>query len=443
MGQRKNKNQLLRRVSLLYFFMNAVSIALFTYVITSNQASLISDLTRYQAKEVMSLLVQNLRKLPEISDPQVDIGQKLNALDTSFSRLVSHYAIFNKEGVLRQSENKYQLKTDHLASGEKSRFLNEFSGMDYFLQIDQSQKAMRFYIALENFGMTETFGVAELKIEEITKKFKSMYQQIAFTIAALSLLHLLFAYFIFRIVLLPIIRLQNATKKIARGDYDATVPITGSDEISDLAENFNRMTGTIRRTVQELEENVEIIRQSKEKMELMANMDELMQIHNRRYVMNQLERLISIGLRYGNPLSAIMIDVDHFKSVNDDHGHHTGDLILQQVASRLKSHCRNSDILARYGGEELILVMPETELDSALTVAEKLRASIETEPFKGEADLELSITVSLGVAELTRINAEKRGAVSVTDLLGVADAALYFAKENGRNQVCNGHRVPK
>jgi diguanylate cyclase (GGDEF)-like protein len=131
--------------------------------------------------------------------------------------------------------------------------------------------------------------------------------------------------------------------------------------------------------------------------------------------------------RYGRPLSFIMADVDHFKTVNDTWGHASGDLLLQEVAATIVRQCRRSDLPARYGGEEFAIVVPDEEESAAASLAERCRRTIEAIRLPVPSAT-LSTTVSFGVAEST-------GMPSVEAMIRRADAALYEAKRAGRNMV--------
>lgn len=158
----------------------------------------------------------------------------------------------------------------------------------------------------------------------------------------------------------------------------------------------------------------------------MANVDGLTQIFNRRFFEDKLPEKIAEASRYGGSLSLLMIDIDKFKSINDDFGHLLGDEVLKQVALLLKGALRKVDLLCRYGGEELAVIAPATEGKNALALGEKLRKSIAEHSFPG---IPRPVTVSIGVAEYP-VHGATRDA-----LVGFADAALYRAKQAGRNRV--------
>jgi diguanylate cyclase (GGDEF)-like protein len=157
--------------------------------------------------------------------------------------------------------------------------------------------------------------------------------------------------------------------------------------------------------------------------------DALTDIHNKRYLMEVLESELSRALRHERPLALVMMDIDHFKAINDRLQHLGGDFTLRELAACIKRSVRQGDLLARYGGEEFVLVLPETSREGALCLAEQLRKIVETHPFRYE-DQTYYLTISLGVATTT-------GAALLTtaEFLRQADERLYEAKELGRNRV--------
>jgi diguanylate cyclase (GGDEF)-like protein len=163
----------------------------------------------------------------------------------------------------------------------------------------------------------------------------------------------------------------------------------------------------------------------------LASTDSLTRVHNRHQFFELAEAEFSAARLYSRPLAAIMLDIDHFKRVNDSYGHAAGDDVLRVVAERCRAVLRDTDILGRYGGEEFVALLPHTEERAAALVAERLRALVADAPigFDGGA---LNLTISVGVATL---DTETR---NLEALLGSADAALYEAKQAGRNRVAIG-----
>jgi len=162
----------------------------------------------------------------------------------------------------------------------------------------------------------------------------------------------------------------------------------------------------------------------------MAITDQLTGLHNRRYMARHLDSLISNAQRSSKPLAFLIMDIDHFKSVNDTHGHDIGDEVLREFANRISANIRGIDLACRYGGEEFVVVMPDTDVDFAYTIAERLRHSVETTPFEiSRTPGALNLTISIGIAA-------SQGADDNADkLLHRADQALYRAKREGRNRV--------
>ncbi len=156
--------------------------------------------------------------------------------------------------------------------------------------------------------------------------------------------------------------------------------------------------------------------------------DGLTGLWNRRHLDAQLRHHVARALRHGESLSAILLDIDHFKRVNDTHGHLAGDQVLRIVAERLAKAVDAPDVLARYGGEEFVVLLPRTALAGAAACAEHLRATVAAAPIAFDA-LEIPVTISLGAAALTAL------ATAPSDLMGRADAALYRSKQGGRNRV--------
>jgi two-component system cell cycle response regulator len=158
--------------------------------------------------------------------------------------------------------------------------------------------------------------------------------------------------------------------------------------------------------------------------------DALTGLHNRRYVDANQSGRVEDAARRSRPLAVMIMDIDRFKSVNDTYGHDVGDEVLREVARRIKECTRSQDLLARFGGEEMIAVLPESNMASALQVAERIRDRVEREPFAfANGTRSLHITLSIGLAVMRHV-AEKP-----TDLFRRADEALYRAKNAGRNRV--------
>ena len=171
------------------------------------------------------------------------------------------------------------------------------------------------------------------------------------------------------------------------------------------------------------------LRANNQLLQKLAQTDPLTELHNRRHMMETLEAEFDRSSRIGSPFALLMVDLDHFKQVNDSYGHQLGDKVLQSIAWEIKDSLRQYDSAARFGGEEFALLLPETALKGANLVAERLRQSINDIEFAGPLS-GLKMTVSIGIATIPSDNVR-----SVSDLIRLADDALYAAKHNGRNRV--------
>jgi diguanylate cyclase (GGDEF)-like protein len=171
-------------------------------------------------------------------------------------------------------------------------------------------------------------------------------------------------------------------------------------------------------------------KEAERQLEVMAATDPLTGVTNRRFFYELAEAEVGRSLRSAHPLAVVMLDVDHFKRINDRHGHLAGDGVLRNVAAECGRTLRQSDVFARFGGEEFVCLLPETDLAAALVAAERLRAAVEATPLAAPGGEALRVTVSVGVAH--------RGAGedgSLDGLLARADAAMYASKDRGRNRV--------
>jgi diguanylate cyclase (GGDEF)-like protein len=181
----------------------------------------------------------------------------------------------------------------------------------------------------------------------------------------------------------------------------------------------HKLTSTIR----ELE-------QSRVRLAELANTDPLTKLKNRRSFQEHGAHHLGMARRYKIDLSLLLLDIDHFKNINDRHGHQTGDQVLIKVADSLAEQVRVVDIVARIGGEEFAILLPATNRLGAAVLAERIRAAIEQAEFPADGKA-LAVTVSVGIASLAAEPVD-----SIDELLAIADKRLYLAKNSGRNRIC-------
>lgn len=196
---------------------------------------------------------------------------------------------------------------------------------------------------------------------------------------------------------------------------------------------------TQRRANEELEQRVQertlALEEANAKLRELSDTDQLTGLKNRRFLNLYIEKEFARAQRYQHPIAVLMIDVDHFKSINDNYGHPVGDDCLTEVANRIRKEMRwPSDTAARYGGEEFCVVLPETAGDGAQIVAERIRHKIESDPIPTRSR-HLSLTVSVGMhVAIPTLDS------TAADFISLADAALYEAKQNGRNRIISSAR---
>ncbi len=245
-----------------------------------------------------------------------------------------------------------------------------------------------------------------------------------------------------RLVAKRLSRLAKAAGEIEKGNLAIEAREEGSDEIGELAHSFNTMAKAVRHYTEDLEsiiaERTEELQAANKRLEQLATTDQLTDVWNRRYFDESARRALEVARRNERPLSVVLVDTDKFKSVNDTFGHPVGDEVLKAVAAVLKENARKSDLVARFGGEEFAILMPESGIGLAAQAAERMREALESDVRpRVDALGDRVITASFGVAAFE--NASDR----LEDLLSAADVAMYESKESGRNRVtvANRHEV--
>lgn len=194
-----------------------------------------------------------------------------------------------------------------------------------------------------------------------------------------------------------------------------------------LASALGEANLTINETNTRLQEKNDALTKAMQRLNKQATHDELTGLYNRRYILDRLEKQLQDVRRYHTPCSIAILDIDHFKEVNDRYGHGIGDLVLKGFADRIQHELRQGDVFARYGGEEFLLMLPMTELEDAGKLVDRLRQIVEENPII-EEPVALRLQCSFGVAEMSPSE-------PVHDCISRADEALYRAKQGGRNRV--------
>lgn len=270
-----------------------------------------------------------------------------------------------------------------------------------------------------NLLMEKVHTIAQQELKEgtgLVRQVKSNLNQtivIVFVIGLLAIVVL--AYLLARSVLQSVGRLELGVRAIAEGDYTKRVDIKTHDEFGRLADTFNDMAKRLATAYSHLEQ--------------LSLRDGLTGILNRRALEDALAAESARAKRFGEKYSLLMFDIDHFKKINDAYGHLFGDDVLIALSAVIDNQIRPVDQFGRYGGEEFVVIMPETDIESAATSAERFRKKIEAMRLVDERGNTVPVSASFGVASSSD-NTE-----SAMDLLELADKRLYLAKHAGRNKV--------
>lgn len=261
-------------------------------------------------------------------------------------------------------------------------------------------------------------GHLEERLEQ-AKLLKHLNQRLSIGVVILvTFISAILVIVLNRNIILPINQLMTGVRKFADGNFTTQVPVTSQDEIGVLSQAFNVMALNIK--------------QDRQKLTALTILDEKTGLFNFRHFKQAINEEMKRAERYARHLGLIMIDIDYFKHYNDTNGHQMGDLLLKELSVILRESVRETDMVARFGGEEFIILLPETSKAQTRSLAENLRLQIQNHIFPlEEKQPNKDLTVSIGIASYP-----SRSIVSPETLLEKADQALYKAKNKGRNRVC-------
>jgi diguanylate cyclase (GGDEF)-like protein len=308
----------------------------------------------------------------------------------------------------------------------------------YASQIDN--QIQRFEQGLIDLGLQQDIRMQESVVEEIVadlqelidmnvgrleerldqaKSLKAINQQLSVAVVLLvTLIAAILVFILNQNIIVPINRLMEGVRKFANGDFSAHVPVVSQDEIGELSNSFNEMAQNIKH--------------DRQKLTALTILDEKTGLFNFRHFKHAMNEEMKRAERYSRHLGLVMIDIDFFKHYNDTNGHPMGDLLLKELSDLLKEAVRETDMVARFGGEEFVILLPETSKEQSFQLAENLCLRIKNHVFPMEEKQPgKDLTVSMGVASYP-----SKTIVSPDTLLEKADQALYKAKKNGRNRVC-------
>jgi len=341
-----------------------------------------------------------------------------------------------------------------------SRMFDGFTGVsvDDKIYRDQWGSFLSGYAPLLN-GMGEYLLGIDMRADEVSQKFYLLRLSGIISLVASIILAFLFSQYLSDRFTSPIRLLISRCRAIADGRLDEKINFETNDEINDLIDAYNTMSDHLATSEIKKQEAFNALQKSRDELEIRveqrtrdlkeindrmsieiteriraqkaleeaAMTDPLTGLMNRRAIMAHLQHQVARNQRSEVPFTILLADLDHFKTVNDSYGHDAGDLALMETSKRFASHIRGQDIVSRWGGEEFLILLPETSLEGGRIVAEKIRNRIAGEPFfwGGKA---IFLTTSIGVA------AYDKGS-SLDECIRRADASLYKAKRLGRNRV--------
>ncbi|PTR13485.1 diguanylate cyclase (GGDEF)-like protein [Nitrosospira sp. Nsp2] len=246
-------------------------------------------------------------------------------------------------------------------------------------------------------------------------------------VAALVLVVTAVAFQMGRSIVLPLQRLMRAADRIAAGDLEVRLSATRSDELGHLTQVFNQMTDRLRHSHAKIMATNEAMQQQNEVLKTLSITDSLTGLYNRSKLDSILTDQLARFKRSHRPFTLLMLDIDHFKTLNDTYGHIAGDEILAAVARILLQSIRSIDYAARYGGDEFIIILTETSAELATNTAERVRSQVEA-LYPTVKGTEIALTVSIGIVE------PRLEDMTPTEVFASADYALYEAKRAGRNR---------
>jgi diguanylate cyclase (GGDEF)-like protein len=249
------------------------------------------------------------------------------------------------------------------------------------------------------------------------------------------------AYLLGLTIVRPLRRLSEGAEQVAGGNLDIDLPVHSRSEVGFLTQVFNHMVARLRRSHEELDSVNQMLKEKNRALHQLSITDDLTGIFNRKHLMETLSSEVIRSGRHQHPFTLLIIDIDHFKRVNDTYGHPKGDDVLCRLAAVFRETIRDCDYVARYGGEEFIVLLTEIEPQTSMIAAERIRKRTAQETIPSGAE-SISVTVSIGAAFFPG------DGDTPSKLIQEADRALYAAKEAGRNTVCQAgdagrvHRRP-
>lgn len=296
--------------------------------------------------------------------------------------------------------------TDYLTQDELATIKLNFSNSDYKVVIEKSREmTIKIYII--------TFVLLLLFVLLIKNEFKHL-KKLTECVLAYDPKKNIFSL-----------------GKSSRKDEVSLIQNAVVSMVSKIKYNSDQLSELNNSLEQKVKDRTKELERSNEELKLLAATDPLTKLYNRRYFLNTSENILELAKRENKDLSIIMLDIDDFKLINDSYGHKVGDDAIVKIATNLKNITRNSDIICRFGGEEFIVLFPETNIEGAVTMANKIKERIRNTKIYTEHGEGIQLTVSIGVSQIDIKNDK-----NIEPAIRRSDKAMYKAKQSGKNKVC-------
>jgi diguanylate cyclase (GGDEF)-like protein len=358
------------------------------------------------------------------------LGVKLS-LDAVDRVLAAYTQADSRETYLVNQQGKVLARSHLFSSPEREVYLDHRSATQLYDHLGEpiTYKSFRGPTVIGTLKMIPSLGwgvVSEMDKSQAFLKIETLQRMTLVLVGGLLLGIGLCAYFLGLTIVRPLRLLTSGADQVAAGNLDVDLPVRTRSEVGYLTRVFNHMVARLRRSREELDSvNAELQDRNRELQQLSIT-DELTGLYNRKHLMDTLNAEVTRSKRNGHTFALLVVDIDHFKRVNDTYGHQKGDEVLRLLGDVFRATVRSCDYVARYGGEEFILMLPEVGAAGGLEVAERIRARVAQEPMNPKGD---RITVSIGMAMFP----EHGDRPEV--LFQQADQALYAAKKAGRDRV--------
>ncbi|NLV23385.1 MAG: diguanylate cyclase [Deltaproteobacteria bacterium] len=409
--------------------------------------------------------IRHLRGIEDTSRPDyINNLAKLRTL-RRMNPDIAYLYVMRQEGekvyfVLDSDETKDQALPGHEYKHRIPSLLQGFTAMavDDKIIRDEWGSFLSGYAPIRNSQGEFLVGI-DMRADEVTDKYRHLRISGLVSLLAAGGLAFVLSRFLADRFMVPIDLTISRCARITGGHLDEQISLRTNDEFDRLLGAFNTMSATLAAAEEKKRQVMASLRQARDELEIrvrqrtndlkevndkltreiaerlaaqkalqeVATIDPLTRLYNRRSFLEQIEHEAIRSRRNRRPFAVVMVDIDHFKNINDDFGHAAGDSILMETALRMKGMLRGQDMIARWGGEEFVILLVDTDLDGGAIVAEKIRRRIADGIyyFAGET---LWVTASFGLAEY-------QGETNLEELIKAADTALYRAKERGRDRV--------